>query len=128
ALVASLPPAAELHVVGDRTQTIQASVNDAQLTMTITIGLVVLVIFVFLRNFWATFIPSLTIPLSLVATFAAMYALGFSLDNLSLMGLTIAVGFVVDDAIVVIENIMRHMESGLRPLDAAVEGAREVGF
>ena len=127
-LTASLPAAAELHLVGDRTQTIHASVNDVQLTMLITIALVVMVIFVFLRNFWATLIPSLTIPLSLIATFAAMYALGYSLDNLSLMGLTIAIGFVVDDAIVVIENVMRHLEEGRRPLDAALEGAREVGF
>ncbi|HEY1945030.1 MAG TPA: multidrug efflux RND transporter permease subunit [Roseiarcus sp.] len=127
-LTASLPPAAELHLVGDRTQTIHASVGDVQLAMLITIALVVMVIFVFLRNFWATLIPSLTIPLSLIATFAAMYALGYSLDNLSLMGLTIAIGFVVDDAIVVIENVMRHLEEGRRPLDAALEGAREVGF
>ncbi|MDB5360326.1 MAG: acriflavine resistance protein [Rhodospirillales bacterium] len=128
ALTASLPPAAELHVVGDRTQTIRASVSDVQFTMLITIALVIMVIFIFLRNFWATLIPSLTIPLSLIATFAAMYALGYSLDNLSLMGLTIAIGFVVDDAIVVIENIMRHLEEGRRPLEAALEGAREVGF
>jgi hydrophobe/amphiphile efflux-1 (HAE1) family protein len=128
ALAALLPAAAELHIVGDRTQTIHAAVSDVQVTMAITIGLVVMVIFGFLRNFWATLIPSLTIPLSLIATFAAMYALGYSLDNLSLMGLTIAVGFVVDDAIVVIENVMRHMESGRSRLEAALEGAREVGF
>jgi hydrophobe/amphiphile efflux-1 (HAE1) family protein len=127
-LAASLPPAAELHIVGDRTQTIQASVSDVQLTMLITISLVIMVIFVFLRNFWATLVPSLTIPLSLFATFAAMYALGYSLDNLSLMGLTIAIGFVVDDAIVVIENIMRHLEEGHPPVEAALQGAREVGF
>ncbi|HYZ61641.1 MAG TPA: efflux RND transporter permease subunit [Acetobacteraceae bacterium] len=127
-LTAMLPPAAELHVVGDRTQTIRASVDDVQLTLVITIGLVIMTIFVFLRNVWATVIPSLTIPLSLVGTFAAMYALGYSLDNLSLMGLTIATGFVVDDAIVVIENVIRHMEEGRPPLEAALEGAREVGF
>jgi multidrug efflux pump len=127
-LTASLPPAAELHLVGDRTQTIHAAVTDVQLTMLITIALVIMVIFVFLRNFWATLIPSLTIPLSLIATFAVMYVFGYSLDNLSLMGLTIAIGFVVDDAIVVIENVMRHLEEGRRPLDAALEGAREVGF
>ncbi|HWK46315.1 MAG TPA: efflux RND transporter permease subunit [Stellaceae bacterium] len=127
-LAASLPAAAELHIVGDRTQTIHAAISDVQLTMIITIALVVMVIFVFLRNFWATLIPSLTIPLSLIATFAAMYALGYSLDNLSLMGLTIAVGFVVDDAIVVIENVIRHMEAGKPRLEAALEGAREVGF
>jgi hydrophobe/amphiphile efflux-1 (HAE1) family protein len=127
-LAATLPAAAELHIVGDRTQTIHAAISDVQRTMIITIALVIMVIFVFLRNFWATLIPSLTIPLSLIATFAAMYALGYSLDNLSLMGLTIAVGFVVDDAIVVIENVMRHMEDGRPRLEAALDGAREVGF
>ncbi len=127
-LSASLPPAAGLHIVGDRTQTIQASVSDVQFTMLITIGLVIMVIFVFLRIFWAMLVPSLTILLSLFATFAAMYALGYSLDNLSLMGLTIAIGFVVDDAIVVIENILRHLEKGLPPVEAALRGAREVGF
>ena len=117
ALAASLPAAAELHIVGDRTQTIHASVNGVQITLLITIALVVMVIFAFLRNPRSTLIPSLTIPLSLIATFAAMYLLGYSLDNVSLMGLTIAVGFVVDDAIVVIENITRHIEVG------QVEGA-----
>ena len=128
ALAASLPPSVHLDVVADRTQTIRASVNDVQRTLMITIALVIMVILVFLRNFWATLIPSLTIPLSLIATFAVMYVLGYSLDNLSLMGLTIAVGFVVDDAIVVIENIMRHIEEGKSPLDAALLGSREVGF
>ena len=128
AIAATLPAAAELHIVGDRTQTIHASVRDVQLTMLVSIALVVMVIFAFLRNLWATLIPSLTIPLSLVATFAAMYGLGYSLDNLSLMGLTIAVGFVVDDAIVVIENIMRHIEAGRPRLEAALIGAREVSF
>jgi hydrophobe/amphiphile efflux-1 (HAE1) family protein len=127
-LAATLPAAAELHIVGDRTQTIHAAISDVQMTMILTIALVITVIFVFLRNFWATLIPSLTIPLSLIATFAVMYALGYSLDNLSLMGLTIAVGFVVDDAIVVIENVMRHMEDGRPRLESALEGAREVGF
>ncbi len=127
-LTASLPPSAKLAVVGDRTQTIRASVNDVQLTMMITIGLVVLVIFAFLRNLWATVIPAIAIPLSLIATFAIMYLLGYSLDNLSLMGLTISVGFIVDDAIVVIENIVRHVEKGERPLDAALVGVREVSF
>ncbi|SNB66608.1 multidrug efflux pump [Arboricoccus pini] len=127
-LTASLPASAQLHVVGDRTQTIQASVDDVKLTMLITIALVVMVIFLFLRNIWATVIPSLTIPLSLVGTFGVMYLLGYSLDNLSLMGLTIAVGFVVDDAIVVIENVVRNMEEGRPRLEAAIEGAREVGF
>ncbi|MCB8876053.1 efflux RND transporter permease subunit [Acidisoma silvae] len=127
-LQANLPAAAVLHVVGDRTQTIHAAISDVQMTMMISIALVVMVIFVFLRNLWATLIPSMTIPLSLIATFAVMYCLGYSLDNLSLMGLTIAVGFVVDDAIVVIENVMRHREDGKSKLHAALEGAREVSF
>ncbi|MGU7782717.1 efflux RND transporter permease subunit [Burkholderia sp. PU8-34] len=127
-LEASLPAAAHVHVVGDRTQTIDASVHDVQFTLMLTIALVVMVIFSFLRNVWATVIPSLTIPLSLVATFGVMYLLGYSLDNLSLMGLTIAVGFVVDDAIVVIENVMRHIEEGVPKLRAALLGAREVRF
>ncbi|BAO90345.1 efflux RND transporter permease subunit [Caballeronia cordobensis] len=127
-LQASLPAAAVLHVVGDRTQTIDASVRDVQFTLMLTIALVVMVIFSFLRNVWATVIPSLTIPLSLLATFGVMYVLGYSLDNLSLMGLTIAVGFVVDDAIVVIENVMRHIEEGVPKMRAALLGAREVRF
>ncbi|KAG9611001.1 hypothetical protein KCV01_g2790, partial [Aureobasidium melanogenum] len=127
-LAAALPPSVHVQVVGDRTQTISASVDDVQYTMIVTILLVVGVIAVFLRNLWATLIPAFTIPLSLVTAFAAMYLFGYSLDNLSLMGLTIAVGFVVDDAIVVIENIVRHMEMGKRPLTAAVEGTREVAF
>jgi multidrug efflux pump len=128
ALEATLPAAAHLHVVGDRTQTINASVHDVQFTLMLTVALVVMVIFSFLRNLWATVIPSLTIPLSLVATFAVMYLFGYSLDNLSLMGLTIAVGFVVDDAIVVIENVMRHVEEGVPRMQAALLGAREVRF
>jgi multidrug efflux pump len=128
ALEATLPAAAHLHVVGDRTQTINASVHDVQFTLMLTVALVVMVIFSFLRNIWATVIPSLTIPLSLVATFAVMYVLDYSLDNLSLMGLTIAVGFVVDDAIVVIENVMRHIEEGVPRMQAALLGAREVRF
>ncbi|MGU7775929.1 efflux RND transporter permease subunit [Burkholderia sp. MR1-5-21] len=127
-LEASLPAAAHVHVVGDRTQTIDASVHDVQFTLMLTIALVVMVIFSFLRNVWATVIPSLTIPLSLVATFGVMVLLDYSLDNLSLMGLTIAVGFVVDDAIVVIENVMRHIEEGVPKLRAALLGAREVRF
>jgi multidrug efflux pump len=128
ALTANLPPAAQLQVVGDRTQTIRASVNDVQFTLLLTAAMVVMVIFLFLRNMWATVIPSLTIPLSLVATFGVMYLLGYSLDNLSLMGLTIAIGFVVDDAIVVIENIMRHIEEGKPRMEAAILGVREVRF
>jgi multidrug efflux pump len=128
ALTALLPPSVKLTVAGDRTQTIEASVHDVQVTLAITVCLVVLVIFLFLRNFWATVIPGIAIPLSLIATFGIMYLLGYSLDNLSLMGLTIAVGFVVDDAIVVIENIHRHVERGVPPQQAALDGAREVGF
>jgi multidrug efflux pump len=128
ALTASLPPAAKISVVGDRTQTIRASVDGVQITMLITIVLVVLVTFAFLRDPRTTLIPSLTIPMSLIATFAVMYLLGYSLDNVSLMGLTIAVGFVVDDAIVVIENTTRHLELGQSRLEAAVAGAREIGF
>src|ERR1700726_1721355 len=128
ALTASLPPSIKLTVAGDRTQTIEASVHDVQVTLAITVCLVILVIFLFLRNLWATAIPAVAIPLSLIATFGIMYLLGYSLDNLSLMGLTIAVGFVVDDAIVVIENIHRHVERGAPPQAAALEGAREVGF
>jgi multidrug efflux pump len=127
-LRAMLPADATLTVFGDKTQMITASVADVKMTMILTIGLVVVVIFAFLRNFWATVIPAVTIPLSLLATFAIMYLLGYSLDNLSLMGLTIAVGFVVDDAIVVIENIVRHMEMGKTKVQAAIEGAREVTF
>jgi multidrug efflux pump len=128
ALTASLPPSIKLTVAGDRTQTIEASVHDVQVTLAITVCLVVLVIFLFLRNLRATAIPAVAIPLSLIATFGIMFLLGYSLDNLSLMGLTIAVGFVVDDAIVVIENIHRHVERGMPPQQAALEGAREVGF
>jgi multidrug efflux pump len=127
-LEVSLPAAVHVHVVGDHTQTIAASVRDVQFTLMLTVGLVVLVIFAFLRNLWATVIPSLTIPLSLVATFGVMYLLDYSLDNLSLMGLTIAVGFVVDDAIVVIENVMRHVEEGMPRMRAALLGVREVRF
>ena len=127
-LTAALPPAAKLVLVGDRTQTIQAAVGDVQITMLITIVLVVLVIFFFVRNVQATIIPSVAIPLSLVAAFGIMGALDYSLDNISLMGMTIAVGFVVDDAIVMVENIVRHLEAGKSRLQAAIDGAREVGF
>jgi len=127
-LTASLPRDVQVQVVGDRTQTIEASVHDVQFTLLLSIALVVVVIFVFLRKATATLIPSLTIPLSLVATFAVMYLLGYSLDNLSIMGLAIAVGFVVDDAIVVMENIVRHLEMGKTRLQAAVDGLREVAF
>ncbi|WP_213880414.1 efflux RND transporter permease subunit [Pseudomonas sp. dw_358] len=127
-LMATLPRDVQVQVVGDRTQTIGASINDVQFTLLVSIVLVVGVIFVFLRKPVATLIPAMTIPLSLVATFAVMYLLGYSLDNLSIMGLAIAVGFVVDDAIVVMENIVRHLEMGKGRLQSAVDGLREVGF
>jgi hydrophobe/amphiphile efflux-1 (HAE1) family protein len=127
-LQASLPPSIKVEIVSDRTQTIRASVADVQFTLLLTIALVVGVIFLFLRRLWATVIPAVAVPLSLVGTFAVMYALGFSLDNLSLMALTIAVGFVVDDAVVMIENIVRHIEDGATPMQAAINGAGEIGF
>ena len=127
-LQASIPPSMHLAVMVDRTTTIRASVHDVEVTLMISIGLVVLVVFAFLRNAWATFIPSVAVPLSLLGTFAVMYLIGYSLDNLSLMALTISTGFVVDDAIVVIENIARHLEEGMSPLDAAIRGASQVGF
>jgi multidrug efflux pump subunit AcrB len=127
-LQASLPPSLKVVIVSDRTQTIRASVADIQFTLMLTIALVVGVIFLFLRKLWATAIPAIVVPLSLVGTFAVMYVLGFSLDNLSLMALTIAVGFVVDDAIVMIENIARHIEDGSTPMAAAIMGAGEIGF
>jgi multidrug efflux pump subunit AcrB len=111
-----------------RTTTIRASVHDVEFTMVLTIGLVVMVVLLFLRNFWATLIPAITIPLALLGSFAAMYVFNFSLNNLSLMALTIAIGFVVDDAVVVIENIYRHIEQGSSPLEAALRGSREIGF
>jgi hydrophobe/amphiphile efflux-1 (HAE1) family protein len=125
---ASIPAGVKLNVVSDRTQTIRASVDDVQLTLLLTVVLVVMVIFAFLRSFWATVIPAVTVPLSLVGTFAVLYELGYSLDNLSLMALSIAVGFVVDDAVVEIENIVRHIEEGLSPYDAAMKGSGEIGF
>jgi hydrophobe/amphiphile efflux-1 (HAE1) family protein len=127
-LEASLPPALKIHIVSDRTQTIRASVADVQHTLLLTIVLVVAAILLFLRKLWGTVIPAISVPMSLVGTFAVMYVLGYSLDNLSLMALTIAVGFVVDDAIVMIENIVRHIEAGKTPMEAALEGAGEIGF
>ena len=128
ALEASIPPAIHVSTIVDRTQMIRASVNDVEFTLALSIALVVMVIFLFLRDVWATIIPSITVPLALVGTLAVMYLLGFSLDNLSLMGLTIAVGFVIDDAIVMLENIYRHIEDGMKPLEAALKGAGEIGF
>ncbi|WP_375459278.1 efflux RND transporter permease subunit [uncultured Enterovirga sp.] len=127
-LQASLPPAIDLKIASDRTQTIQASVEDVQVTLLLTLALVVGVIALFLRKLWATVIPAVSVPISLVGTFAVMYLLGYSLDNLSLMALTIAIGFVVDDAIVMVENIVRHIEEGASPLQAAIDGAGEIGF
>jgi multidrug efflux pump subunit AcrB len=117
-----------MHVVTDRTQTIRASVNDVQFTLVLTIILVVMVIFLFLRDLRATVIPSITVPLSLIGTFAVMYLLGYSLNTLSLMALTIATGFVVDDAIVMVENVTRYLEQGDTPLQAALKGSKEIGF
>jgi multidrug efflux pump len=128
ALQASIPQGIDLSVMIDRTPTIRASIADVELTLVISIALVVLVVFVFLRNLWATIIPGVVVPLSLIGTFGAMYLFGYSIDNLSLMALTISTGFVVDDAIVVIENIARYLEHGLRPVEAALRGAREIGF
>jgi hydrophobic/amphiphilic exporter-1 (mainly G- bacteria), HAE1 family len=123
-----IPPSVTLDVEYDRSESVLESVNDVKMTLLLTIGLVVLVIFLFLRNVSATLIPSLALPISVIGTFAAMYLGGFSLDNLSLMALTLSVGFVVDDAIVVLENIVRHMEMGQDRLTASLEGAREIGF
>src|SRR5881398_206511 len=117
-----------MSVVMDQTQTIRASLHDVELTLVISVLLVTLVVFAFLRSVRATLIPAVAVPVSLVGTFAVMYVLGYSLDNLSLMALTIAVGFVVDDAIVMLENIDRHLEDGLSPMEAAIKGAGEIGF
>jgi multidrug efflux pump len=127
-LRATIPPIIKLSVLTDRTTTVRASVNDVEFELMLCIALVVMVIFVFLRTFAATIIPSIAVPLSLVGTFAAMYALGFSLNNLTLMALTISTGFVVDDAIVMIENITRYVEQGEAPLQAALKGAEQIGF
>jgi HAE1 family hydrophobic/amphiphilic exporter-1 len=126
--LASVPPSIKVDTVANRTTTIKASVRDVEITLGITIVLVVLVIFLFLRTVWATIIPGVTVPLALLGTVAMMYVLNFSLDNLSLMALTIAVGFVVDDAIVMLENIYRHIEEGMTPMEATLKGAGEIGF
>src|SRR5216683_1585395 len=127
-LRASIPPTVALDTNFNRTTTIRASVKDIEVTMLLTVALVVMVIFLFLRNAWATIIPSIAVPLSIIGTFGVMYLLGYSLDNLSLMALAICTGFVVDDAIVVIENITRYLEAGESPLAAAMKGSREIGF
>ena len=123
-----LPGSVELNTLFDRTDTIRESVTDVKFTLLLTIALVILVIFLFLRNLSATVIPSLALPLSIIGTFAVMYALGFSVNNITLMALTLSVGFVVDDAIVMLENIVRHMEQGESPMDAARRGSKEIGF
>jgi hydrophobe/amphiphile efflux-1 (HAE1) family protein len=127
-LIAGIPPAIKIKIISDRTLTIRAAVEDVQITLLITIFLVIMVIFLFLRSFWATVIPAITVPLALLGACALMWAFGYTLDNLSLMALTIAVGFVVDDAIVMLENITRYVEQGERPLAAAFKGAAEIGF
>ncbi len=127
-LKAQIPPTIDMNVAVDRTTTIRASVRDVEVTLVISVVLVVLVVFLFLREVWATIIPSVAVPLSLVGTFGVMYLLGYTIDNLSLMALTISTGFVVDDAIVVIENITRYLEQGMSPFDAAMKGSREIGF
>ncbi len=125
---ASLPQGVNVDVITDRTTTIRASVADVEFELMLTIALVVMVIFLFLRSLSATIIPGIAVPLSLVGTFAVMYMLGYSLDNLSLMALTISTGFVVDDAIVMIENISRYLEMGFTPMEAALKGSEEIGF
>jgi hydrophobe/amphiphile efflux-1 (HAE1) family protein len=127
-LQAAIPPTIKINVAVDRTTTIRSSVRDVELSLLISVLLVVLVVFLFLREVWATLIPSVAVPLSLVGTFGVMYLLGYTIDNLSLMALTISTGFVVDDAIVVIENITRYLEMGMKPFDAAMKGSREIGF
>ena len=127
-LQATIPPAIKIFTLADRTQTIRAAVRDVQFTLLLTIVLVVMVIFIFLRNLWATIIPSVTVPLALLGACALMWLVGYSLDNLSLMALTIAVGFVVDDAIVMLENITRYVEEGEEPFEAALRGSREIAF
>src|SRR6202142_3410098 len=127
-LQASISPAIKLEVVSDRTTTVRASLRDIEITLLISVVLVILVVFVFLRTVRATVIPSIAVPLSLIGTFGVMYLMGYTLDNLSLMALAISTGFVVDDAIVVLENITRYLEQGMKPVQAAFRGAREIGF
>src|SRR5207247_3153452 len=127
-LKASIPPTVKVSILTDRTETIRASVADVQFTLLLTVALVVMVIFVFLRKLWATVIPSVALPLAVIGTFGVMKLVGFSLNNLSLMALTISTGFVVDDAIVMIENIVRFIEMGDPPREAALKGAKQIGF
>src|SRR5213079_1518615 len=123
-----MPPSVHMDILYDRSDTIRESYVDVELTMLLTLGLVVMVIFLFLRNFSATIIPSLALPFSIIGTFAVMYMLNFSLDNLSMMALILSIGFVVDDAIVMLENIVRHIEMGEKPLLASLKGSGEIGF
>src|SRR5262249_30390401 len=125
---AQMPASVNMEILNDRSMTIRDSIADVKFTLALTVALVVMVIFLFLRNLSATVIPSLAVPLSIFGTFGVMYLLGYSMNNLSLMALTLSVGFVVDDAIVMVENIVRHMELGERPFEAALNGAREIGF
>ena len=125
---AELPPSVHMSILYDRSDTIRESYNDVEFTMLLTLGLVITVIFLFLRNVSATVIPSLALPFSIIGTFSVMYLLHYSLDNLSMMALILSVGFVVDDAIVMLENIFRHMEMGKKPLAASLVGSREIGF
>src|SRR5437016_10842922 len=127
-LKASIPNAIQIQVLTDRTTTIRASVKDVQFELMLTVALVVMVIFLFLRTLSATVIPSVAVPLSIIGTFGVMYLLGYSLNNLTLMALTISTGFVVDDAIVMIENISRYIEEGDSPLEAALKGSEQIGF
>ncbi len=127
-LQAEIPPTIKMNVAVDRTTTIRSSVRDVEISLIISVFLVVLVVFLFLREIWATIIPSVAVPLSLVGTFGVMYLVGYTIDNLSLMALTISTGFVVDDAIVVIENITRYLEEGMKPYEAAMKGSKEIGF
>jgi multidrug efflux pump len=127
-LEARLPPSIQLHYLGDRTQTIRASVLDVQITLLASIFLVIIIIYMFLRHGMATIIPSITIPVSLLCTFSVMYLLGYTIDNVSLMALTVSIGFIIDDAIVMVENIIRHIETGMNPKEAALKGASEIAF
>ena len=125
---AQIPASVKMELLADRSISIRDSVEDVKVTLGIAIALVILVIFLFLRSAAATIIPSLAVPISLIATCAAMYAFGFSINNMTLLALTLSVGFVVDDAIVMLENIVRHIEGGMRPFEAALKGSREIGF
>src|SRR6185437_10237194 len=127
-LRAQVPPSVQMQPLFDRSTSIRAAVADVQETLAIAICLVIMVIFLFLRKLSATVIPALAVPVSLVGTCAAMYAFGFSINNMTLLALTLSVGFVVDDAIVMLENIVRHIEGGMRPFEAALKGSREIGF